>query len=187
MSQEVKEKEQNTMNVKEEIISWIKTIVSAVIIAFLLSHFVISSVQVPTGSMLNTIQLGDRIIGNRLSYKFSDPERGDVVIFYAPDEEDTLYIKRLIGLPGDKVVIEDSKVYINDSETPLEEDYLPEEWVEGNDGMEFNVPEDCYFFMGDNRNWSLDARYWENTYVHRDKIVAKACFIYFPFSDAKFL
>ena len=90
-------------------------------------------------------------------------------IFKFPDDESQLYIKRVIGLPGDKVQIIDGKVYINDSETPLDEPYLPEP-PEGDYGP-YYVPEDSYFMLGDNRNWSKDSRFWTNTYVKKEKVL----------------
>ena len=122
-----------------------------------------------------------------MSYIFSKPERGDVVIFKFPDDESQKFIKRIIGLPGEKVVIRDAKIYINDSEEPLDEPYLKEEWVVANDGFEFQVPEDCYLVLGDNRNDSRDARYWINIYVTKDQIIGKAEFIYYPFDHIKSL
>ena len=127
---------------------------------------------------------GDRMIGLRMAYWFSEPKRGDIVIFKFPDDESQTFVKRVIGEPGDKVVIKDAKIYINDSEEPLDEPYLPEEWEVGcgdDVEMEYNVPEDSYFVLGDNRNVSHDARFWTNTYVKEDKIIAKAIFKYWPF------
>ena len=86
----------------------------------------------------------------------------------------------MIGLPGDKVQIIDGTVYINDSETPLDEPYLPEP-PEGDYGP-YYVPEDSYFMLGDNRNWSKDSRFWTNTYVKKEKVLAKAIFRYYPFN-----
>ena len=150
----------------------------AIVAALLINNFILLNAKVPSGSMENTIMTGDRLFGFRLSYLMEDPKRGDIVIFKYPDNESINYIKRIIGLPGETVTIKDSKVYINDSTTPLKEDYLKEEWVIANDGMQFQVPEGCYFMMGDNRNNSKDSRYWNNTYVARDKILAKAIFRY---------
>ena len=98
-----------------------------------------------------------------------------------PDDETQKYVKRVIGLPGEKVTIEDAKIYINDSETPLKEDYLKETWTEATGPFEFEVPKDSYLVLGDNRNDSYDARYWDHTYVSKDKIIGKAYFIYYPF------
>ncbi len=168
---------------KKEFFSWIKIIVIAIVIAFVINNFIIINANVPSGSMEKTIMTGDRMVGLRMAYWFSDPQRGDIVIFKNPDDESETYVKRLIGMPGDKVVIKDAKIYINDSETPLKEDYLPEEWTRGNGSdteMVYNVPENCYFMLGDNRNVSHDARYWTNTYVRRDQIIAKAMFVYWP-------
>ena len=182
---EAENKTEEKFNIKKEILSWVKIIVFAVVIAYLINNFIIINANVPTGSMENTILPGDRMIGLRTAYWFGDPERGDIVIFKFPDDETQTYVKRVIGMPGDKVVIKDAKVYINDSTEPLDEPYLPEEWtyMNGSDEvLEYNVPEDSYFVMGDNRNHSADARMWIDKYVKKSKIVAKAEFKYWPWN-----
>ena len=182
-------KEEEPFDLKKEIISWIQIIVAAVVIAFFLTTFILANSRIPTGSMEPTIMSHSRVICSRLSYLADDPERGDVVIFYYPDdpEQKTFYVKRVIGLPGETVTLKEGKVYINDSETPLEEPYLaepvhPTEMYNNEDvnNAVYQVPEGCYFMMGDNRNHSLDARFWVNTYVPKDKIIAKVLFSYFP-------
>lgn len=107
---------------------------------------------------------------------------GDIVVFRYPDDESEIYVKRVIGLPGDTIAIEDGKIYINGSTEPLQEDYLKEEWTVATGPYTFEVPEGSYFMMGDNRNDSWDARYWSNTYVTKDKILGKALFTYWPFA-----
>ena len=179
--------EEKKASIKAEVFSWVKVIVSAIIIALLVDFFIIANAVVPTGSMETTIPAGSRIMGLRLYYDFKEPERGDIVIFYAPDEVEELYIKRVIGLPGDKVVIDNAQIYINDSKVPLEEPYLREAWVINNGYYEFNVPQNCYLMLGDNRNSSIDSRVWENTYVNRNAIIAKAKCVYFPFNHIKSL
>jgi signal peptidase I len=144
-----------------------------------LNTFIIANSKVPSGSMENTIMTGDRVIGSRLSYHFEDPERGDIVIFRFPDNESIYYVKRIIGMPGDTVDIIDGQVYLNGSEEPLDEPYIREPMVP-EAPMHFEVPEGCYFMLGDNRNYSMDARRWENTYVKREKIIAKVLFRYYP-------
>lgn len=160
------------------VLEYVFSIAIAVFAALLINNFILLNAKVPSGSMENTIMTGDRLFGFRLSYLFSDPERGDIIIFKYPDNESVNYIKRVIGLPGETITISDGKVYINHSETPLKEEYLKEDWLVMNDNMEFIVPEDCYFMMGDNRNNSKDSRYWKNTFVSKDKILAKAIFRY---------
>lgn len=178
------EETEEKINWKKELFSWIKIFVAALLIATILDNFIIINANVPSGSMENTIMTGDRMIGNRLAYINSEPQRGDVIIFKFPDNEEENFVKRVIGLPGEKVTIKESKIYIDDSTEPLEEDYLPEEWTSMNDGLEYEVPADSYFVLGDNRNISNDARYWNNTYVSKDAIIAKAIFVYWPFGNA---
>lgn len=195
--EQIDKKNEEHGGVLRELLSWVEVIVAAVLISFFLTHVVLVNSIVPTSSMETLISPGDRLFGNRLAYKFSDPERFDVVIFKYPVDEEEKYIKRIIGLPGETVRIEDAKIYIDDAAEPLEENYLPEEWVIENDGYEFEVPEDCYLMLGDNRNVSADARYWAQeaydadlvdsieegeaySYVHREALLGKAMFTYWP-------
>ena len=161
----------------KEVLSWIKTIIFAVVIAGFINIAVIVNATVPTGSMENTIMPGDRIIALRLAYYFSEPERGDIVVFRYPDDPDVLYVKRVIGLPGERVTIKDGKVYINDSIEPLDDSYVKETPV--GDYGPYDVPDNCYFMMGDNRNNSLDSRFWVNKYVEEDEILGKVYLKYF--------
>lgn len=174
-------KEKKTSPLRE-LLSWCLTFVIAIAVALVLKNYVIINATVPTGSMEHTIEPGDDLFGLRLAYTFSEPQRGDIIIFKFPDDESEKYVKRVIGLPGEKVTIIDSQIYINDSETPLEEDYLKEEWIRATGPYEFEVPEDSYLVLGDNRNDSYDARYWENTYVTKEAIIGKAYVVYYPFS-----
>lgn len=166
--------------VKKEIKSWVITIVFALALALVINRFVIVNAKVPTGSMESTIMPKDRIVALRVSYLFSDPKRGDIVVFKYPDdpEQKVLYVKRVIGLPGDTVEVVDGEVFINGSEEPLNEVYLNEKPV--GDFGPYNIPEDSYFMMGDNRNNSLDARYWTNKFVTKEKILGKVFFRYWP-------
>ena len=161
----------------KEILSWVYVIGMAAIIAFVLNTFIIANSKIPSESMENTIMTGDRVIGFRLSYLFENPKHGDIIIFKYPDNEKKLFIKRIIGEPGDIVDIKDSKVFVNNVE--LSEDYIREAMLPAPD-MHFEVPDRAYFCMGDNRNHSIDSRSWEHPFVYREKIIAKAIFRYFP-------
>ncbi len=177
--QEGKDLNKKKINWKKEIWEWVKIIVSAAVIALVLNNFIIANSKVPSGSMENTIMTNDRVIGSRLSYLFADPERGDIVIFHYPDNEKVYFVKRVIGLPGDTVDIYGGHVYLNGSQEPLMEEYIREPMMP-EIPMHFEVPEDCYFMLGDNRNYSKDARFWTNTYVKKEKIIAKVLFRYYP-------
>ena len=168
----------NETNAKKEVFEWIFSIAIGVIIAVLINRFVLINARVPSASMENNIMTGDRLFGYRVAYVNEEVERGDIVIFKFPDDESQLFIKRVIGLPNETVTIIDGKVYIDDNKEPLYEPYLAQEMV-GTFGP-YEVPENCYFMLGDNRNYSRDSRFWENTYVSKDKILGKALFRYFP-------
>lgn len=173
--------DEDTVNWKKEIKSFAFTFLITLAVVFVLKNFVIINATVPTGSMENTIMPGDNIFGFRLAYMKENPERGDIIFFYFPDDESQKFVKRIIGLPGETVTIMDGKIYIDGSETPLEEPYLKEEWTRGTGPYVFEIPEDSYLCLGDNRNRSADAREWNNPYVAKEKIIGKALFTYFPF------
>ena len=183
-------------DLRKEAISWLLSLAFVIVAVLIINNFIIVNAQVPSSSMENTIMPGNRLIGTRFSYWFSEPERGDIVIFHYPLDEKIIYIKRVIGLPGETVRIEDGKIYINDSETPLDEPYLKEEWLVENTGFSYTIPEDCWLMLGDNRNNSADSRYWPQkaleeglvssieegrekySFVHSDQIMARAVFRY---------
>lgn len=167
--------EKNAMNKKimKEIISWILVIAIAFAAAKLINKFVLFNVSSPTGSMENTFLIGEKVAIFRPAYLFSKPKRGDIVVFPAPDNPKEDYIKRVIGLPGETIKGIDGVVYINDK--PLKEKYIKEPMEKKNFGP-YEIPKGHYFMMGDNRNGSLDARYWENKFVAFEKIKGKALY-----------
>lgn len=177
------DKKEEKNSVGKEILSWIEVFVIAAAIAFVINRFLIANSVVPTGSMEPNIMSGSRVFGSRLTYLTSDPERGDVVIFHWPDNEKVYFVKRVIGLPGETVDIIQGQVYINGE--PLDEPYLAEPMDPNEEPMHFEVPEGAYFMMGDNRNYSADARYWKNTFVYKNKIIAKVGLKYWPFPIQK--
>ena len=156
-----------------EIANWAIIIGVALILATLINKFVIIKAEVISGSMEDTLQIDDVYLGSRLSYVFGDPERGEIVFFKFPDNEEETFVKRVIGLPGEKIEIRDGKVYINDATEPLYEPYL-RETPRSEDFGPVVVPEDSYFMMGDNRNHSSDSRAWNTFYVTKDQLLAKA-------------
>ncbi len=170
-------------------------------------NFILVNAEIPSGSMENTIMAGDRVFGNRLQYMFSDPQRYDIVIFKYPDDESQLFIKRIIGLPNETVIITGGEVYLADSSIvttdisdeelisnptmlpgveKLDDSFIAEQMDITYSGV-FRVPSDSYFMMGDNRNHSKDSRYWVNKFVARDKIVGKAVLRYWPITKIGFL
>jgi signal peptidase I len=204
-SKKRKKKKEEEKTIKQTIIEYVVTIAVVLGIGLFVMNFVIVNAEIPSGSMENTIMPGERIFGNRLAYNFKDPERYDIIIFKYPDDESQLFIKRIIGLPGETVIITGGKVYAVPAGTDtgdesdnallienpmmyegtkvLDDSYIPEP-MSTNDptktDLVFRVPEDSYFVLGDNRNHSRDSRYWNNSFVARDKIVGEAGFRYWP-------
>lgn len=162
----------------KEFMEYLKMIIFVVIVVLIVNNFLLINAKIPSESMEQTIMTGDRVFGNRLAYLFEKPKRFDIVIFKYPDHEKELFIKRIIGLPGETVEIEDGKVYIDGSEEPLDDSFTPEEPL--GDYGPYVVPENSYFMLGDNRNYSKDSRFWNNPYVAEEKILGKAVIRYFP-------
>lgn len=156
---------------------WVVPIAIALVIVLFLNKFIFILVTVPTGSMEDTILPGDRLYVNEL-FDVKDAVRGDILVFKSEELDNKRLVKRLIGLPGDTVeVTSNSEVYVNNEK--IDEPYAVK-W-EG-EAKTFEVPEDSYFFLGDNRPISYDARYWENPYINENKIIGKVIFRFFPFN-----
>ena len=136
---------------------------------------------VPSGSMEGSIMTGDFLISSRYDVGAEELERYDVLAFTAPDEPKKTYVKRLIGLPGETIEVLNGKVYADGVE--LDSSFIKGWQNKSGDGV-YEVPEGCYFFLGDNRNNSYDSRFWDNKYVPLENIQAKARWIVFPPSDA---
>ena len=174
----MEEKEERKQAIKKEVMEYLRMIVFVIVVVFVMNNVVLINAKIPSESMEKTIMTNDRIFGFRLAYQFQDPKRYDIVIFKYPDDPQELFIKRIIGLPGETVEIREGKVYIEDSEKPLDDSFCTEQKF--GDFGPYTVPEDSYFMLGDNRNYSKDSRFWEIKYVNEDQIVGKALIRYFP-------
>lgn len=193
---------------KKNIIEFLQIAIPAIIAAICLNNFIIANATVPTGSMEKTIMTGDRALGLRFAYWFNEPERGDIVIFKygktckvchstveyndenicnfcgsSLDGAKTVhYVKRLIGVPGDHVEISGDP--LNGAIVTVNGEQLDEPYINGEmdytKHYEFDVPEGEYFFLGDNRNNSVDSRYWNYPYIPSDRIEAKVILRYYP-------
>ena len=205
----------------------IKTLIYALIIAIIIRSFFIQPFYIPSSSMEPNLLVGDRLFVTKYSYGYSkhslpfsppifkgrifsnEPERGDIIVFKTPADNRTDYIKRLIGLPGDKIQFIDSNLYLNNSEILKSriskseiiycgqrtinvftfEELLPNGKKHNTVYLKnfpfqnsdtFKIPKDHYFFLGDNRDCSKDSRFLSSVgYVHKDNLVGKAQFIFF--------
>jgi signal peptidase I len=163
---------------------WILPVVSAVVIALFINKFLFFMARIPSTSMYPTLKVGDRIFVTKV-YNKGSLKRGDIVLFKSK-ELGSILVKRLIGLPGESVEVkvegEGIVVYING--TRLDEPYVSSISKKGGT---FQVPEDSYLFLGDNRKDSYDSRYWKSPYIYKDDIMGKARVILFPFNRAGIL
>lgn len=148
-------------------VSFSKIILSCLLIVLSIINFTSVLTFVPTASMANEIEPNDILYASKIPYIIGDPDRFDIIVFKYPLDSKTLYIKRVIGLPGDHVEIQDGHIYIN-GEGPIKEEYLPEKWTRYNDNYVFDVPESSYLVLGDNRNYSFDARFWREEAIEEN-------------------
>ena len=144
--------------VKEEVVAWVKTLVSAAVYAVLIVTFGFQVARVEGQSMAPTLEDQDRLIVNKLVYRIGEPRRGDIVMLYYPLNPDKSFVKRVIAEEGDTVRIVDGRVYVND--IPLKDDYIPADYRSHDDWGPQVIPEGYDFVMGDHRNNSSDSRHW---------------------------
>jgi signal peptidase I len=167
--------------VKEELVAWIKTLVSAAVYAVLIVTFGFQVARVEGLSMAPTLDDQDRLIVNKLVYRIGDPRRGDIVMLYYPLNPDKSFVKRVIAEEGDTVRILDGHVYVND--IPLRDDYVPAIYRSHDDWGPQVIPEGYYFVMGDHRNNSSDSRAWG--FVPKKYIIGKVQLRWWPVPTAR--
>lgn len=161
----------------------LQTIGLSVVLALGIRQFVAEARYIPTGSMIPTLQINDRLVIEKISYYLTDPKRGDIVVFWPPEgvvppeDKRNAFIKRIIGLPGDTVEVSNGQVLING--TPIDEGYInappAKNWGPT------TVPDESYIVFGDNRNNSVDSREWKQTpFLAEDQIIGKAVVRFWP-------
>lgn len=170
----------NVKGDKKWYIEWIKSFIIAILLAFLVKSFVVEATKVSGTSMNNTLNDGDRLIISKITMKFRELKRGDIVVMKY--DEKSYFIKRVIGLPGDNIQILDGKVYINGE--LFKEDYINGEYTETGSDSEWIIGKDEYFLMGDNRlpGKSRDSR--EFGLVNINRIKGVAVFRFYPFGES---
>ncbi|RMH79584.1 MAG: signal peptidase I [Acidobacteria bacterium] len=181
---------------------WLRELVIVLVVVLFIRAFLVQAYNIPSGSMKPTLLVGDFILVNKLVYRFTEPQRGDMVVFRWPVDPRIDFIKRIVGVPGDRVQVVADRLFINGKEVPRR--YLGEVLEDGNrkiiyqeelpNGVKYTIahyenpllpartvyyeiPEGYYFVMGDNRDNSEDSRYWG--LLPRENIVGKAFVIYF--------
>ena len=169
-----------TSTEENPVVEIVKTLATALILAMGIRTLVAEARYIPSSSMEPTLEINDRLIIEKISYRFKMPQRGDVVVFSPTDtlKEQNFkdaFIKRVIGLPGETIEVKGGKVYVNGQ--PIREKYI-EEAPEYTYGPE-TVPEDQYLVLGDNRNNSYDSHYWG--FVPRKNLIGRAIVRFWPF------
>jgi signal peptidase I len=161
---------------------WVEPIVIAVVLALIIRTFVVQAFKIPTGSMRTTLMEGDRILVNKFIYRFTQPKRGDVIVFISPEDKKKDFIKRLVGLPNENIQILNGAILVNNN--PLEEGSVLKKqkyYNRGDFGAEdqkVTVPPDAYYVLGDNSISSRDSRYWG--FMPKKYLLGKAFLIYWP-------
>jgi signal peptidase I len=166
---------------KEELVAWVKTLLSAAVYAVLIVTFGFQVARVEGQSMAPTLEDQDRLIVNKLVYRIGEPRRGDIVMLYYPLNPDKSFVKRVIAEEGDTVRIVDGRVYVND--IPLKDDYVSNEYRSHDDWGPQVIPEGYYFVMGDHRNNSSDSRHWGM--VPKRYIIGKVQLRWWPVPTAR--
>jgi signal peptidase I len=182
-STEVTATEQVTKKKKSLVREYVEAIIIAVLLALLIRTFVVQAFTIPSGSMIPTLLVGDYILVNKFIYRFKDPQRGDVIVFKYPWDEKRDFIKRVVGMGGEEIVIKGHTIFVNGK--PLDD---PHAYFSDSTQTQYEygpvvIPAGSYFVMGDNRDNSQDSRYWG--FLKREKIRGKAFMIYWSWDSEK--
>lgn len=164
---------------KSELLEWIEAIVIALVLAFFIRTFLFEVIKVEGSSMMPTLYENNRLVVNKLGYRFSSPKQGDIIIFRNPDNMKENYIKRVIAVPGQTVEVKDGSVKVDDK--TLAEFYIAEPPLD--DFNKVEVPQNTIFVMGDNRNHSRDSRHIG--FIPYENVLGKAKWRIWPINDMK--
>lgn len=165
---------------KEKSFEWLKSLLWAIAIAVVVRLFLVGNFKIPSTSMVPTLKIGDRLLANKILYKIKEPSRGDVIIFKYPEDPKRDFVKRLIGLPSEKILIDEGKIVVDGKiiENPhINCRYYFSDGIYGT-REELQIPAGRYYALGDNSINSKDSRYWG--FVPKKNLVGKALFIYWP-------
>ena len=211
MFKNLKEKYNKFGEAHPAIKEWFETIVFVLVMVIIIRYFLCEIRWIPSGSMHPTLIEGDRIVVERVSHFFSKPKRGDILVFYPPFVKpnrtvlgilarrtgigcrDVAFIKRVVGMPGDKIEIKqypDGKYAVLINDKPLKESYILSEYdsIPCSPNMYCGpmiVPEGKYFMMGDNRGNSMDSRFWGT--LPKERFIGRAVFLFWPLNHIKVL
>jgi len=169
----------------------LEVIITAAILDLIIRGFVVQAFKIPTGSMRETLIEGDRILVNKFIYRFTDPKRGDIIVFKYPEDMKKDFIKRLVATGGETIMIKDGDIWVDgrlieDPEVIKQIFYYNKyDTPYGKEGVVIKVPEDNYFVLGDNSASSRDSRYWG--FVPKKNLVGKAFVIYWPLTRMRAL
>jgi signal peptidase I len=185
--------------VKSQVREWAESIIIALVLAMVIRTFIIQAFKIPSGSMIPTFNIGDRIFVNKFLYgakiPFTDirlpavrqPKRGDIIVFVSPEDHKKDFVKRLIAAEGEKAQIKDGKIYIDGvavtDPASIRSVYYYNTGSYGSENGPMVVPKDSYYCLGDNSASSRDSRYWG--YVPKKNLIGKAVFIYWPLHRMK--
>ncbi len=159
---------------KQKLAEFAKVVLIALVVAVVLRTWVVEPRYIPSGSMEPTLLVNDRVLVDKISYRFHPPQRGDILVFYPPYADDKAYIKRLIAVGGDRIAIHNGQVFVN--RQPLNEPYIAE--PPKYELAELVVPQSYLWVMGDNRNNSNDSHVWG--FLPVENVIGKAVFRFFP-------
>jgi len=166
--------------IKKWLKDWIPSLIIAIILSFVLQTYVAQAVTIPSETMVPTLNINDKLIINKMINP-NDLEYGDIVVFFSPIKEEERFIKRLIGVGGDTIELREGFLYRNGEK--IEEPYL-DKAIDYEFGPVL-VPENNYFFLGDNRNRSYDSHLWPSPFIEEGEVIGKAIFRYYPLSKVR--
>jgi signal peptidase I len=187
--------------IRSEIREWTESIIIALILALVIRTFIVQAFKIPSGSMIPTFEIGDRIFVNKFIYgaripltdirlpALRQPQRGDIIVFVSPETPKKDFVKRLIALEGEMVEIKDGNIYINGEQlegpVSIRSNYYYNRGDYGKEGEAAAVPKGHYFALGDNSANSRDSRYWG--FVSKKNVIGKAILVYWPLSRIRII